>query len=201
LTLGLIASFAGSAFASPREEDRRLLGRIATGDAAALRLLYRQVSARAMAIAFRLLQDRAEAEDIVQETFLEVWKRAGQYEPERGGATAWITTIARSRAIDRLRAHGRSARAAQGTASEPADPAPPMGIELAVQKRDRERVLGALSSLPPEQRQVIELAYFDGMTQTEIAAHTREPLGTVKTRVRLAMAKLADLLGEEERSA
>ena len=71
---------------------------------------------------------------------------------------------------------------------------------MTAQRRDRERVLGALSSLPPEQRQVIELAYFDGMTQTEIAAHTKEPLGTVKTRVRLAMAKLADLLGETERS-
>jgi RNA polymerase sigma-70 factor (ECF subfamily) len=200
LTLGLIASFAGAAFASPREEDRRLLGRVAGGDADALRLLYRQVAARAMAIAFRLLRDRAEAEDVVQETFLEVWKRAGQYEPDRGGAGAWIATIARSRAIDRLRAHGRSARAAQGTLDERNDPVEPMGPELAEQKRDRERVIGALSSLPPEQRQVIELAYFDGMTQTEIAAHTKEPLGTVKTRVRLAMAKLADLLGEMEGS-
>jgi RNA polymerase sigma-70 factor (ECF subfamily) len=154
-----------------------------------------------MAIAFRLLHDRAEAEDVVQETFLEVWKRAKQYEPERGGAAAWIATIARSRAIDRLRAHGRSARAVQGTAGEPKEPVEPTGLEMTAQRRDRERVLGALSSLPPEQRLVIELAYFDGMTQTEIAAHTREPLGTVKTRVRLAMAKLADLLGEMEAGA
>jgi RNA polymerase sigma-70 factor (ECF subfamily) len=201
LTLGLIASFAGPALASPRDEDKRLFGRIAGGDAAALRMLYRQVAARAMAIAFRLLQDRAEAEDIVQETFLEVWKRAGQYEPERGGAGAWIATIARSRAIDRLRVHGRSARVVEGTSKESADLTQPTGLDLAAQRRDRERVLGALSSLPPEQRQVIELAYFEGMTQTEIAAHTKEPLGTVKTRVRLAMAKLADLLGEGERSA
>ena len=200
MTLGFIASFAGPALTTSRDDDSRLLGRIACGDAAAFRLLYRQVSARAMGIALRLLKDRAEAEDVVQDTFLEVWKRAGQYEPERGGAVAWIVTIARSRAIDRLRAHGRSARTVSSSLEEPgAAPEPP---ELADQRRDRERVLSALSTLPPEQREVIELAYFEGMTQAEIASFTREPLGTVKTRVRLGMAKLADMLdGNTERTA
>jgi RNA polymerase sigma-70 factor (ECF subfamily) len=198
VTLGLISSFVAPALAPGREDDRKLLGRIAGGDSNALRQLYGRVSDRAMAIALRLLKDRAEAEDVVQDTFLEVWKRAGQYEPARGGAAAWIVTIARSRAIDRLRAHGRSARAAQGTATEPPPPASPDGPELAAQRRDRERVLGAMSTLPPEQRHVIELAYFDGLSQTEIASRLKEPLGTVKTRVRLAMAKLADLLGDEE---
>src|SRR5439155_8728262 len=113
-----------------------------------------------------------------------------QYEPARGGAAAWIATIARNRAIDRLRAHGRSAKTAEGTLTEPPESVEPSGLELAAQKRDRERVLGAISTLPPEQRRVIELAYFDGLSQTEIASHTKEPLGTVKTRVRLAMAKL-----------
>jgi RNA polymerase sigma-70 factor (ECF subfamily) len=154
-----------------------------------------------MAIAFRVLRDRAEAEDIVQETLLEVWVRAGQYESERGGASAWIATIARSRAIDRLHANRRLARIMEGTLKEPTDPVPPTAFESAAQRRDRERVLGALSSLPSKQRQVMELVYFEGRTHTEIAAYTREPLGTVKTRVRLAMAKLADLLGERARSS
>jgi RNA polymerase sigma-70 factor (ECF subfamily) len=197
VTLGLISSFVAPALMSGREDDRRLLGRIARGDSNALRQLYGKVSDRAMAIALRVLKDRAEAEDVVQDTFLEVWKRAGQYEPSRGGAAAWIVTIARSRAIDRLRSHGRSARAVQGNATEPPPPSPD-GPDLAAQRRDRERVLGAMSSLPAEQRRVIELAYFDGLTQTEIASLLQEPLGTVKTRVRLAMAKLADLLGDEE---
>ena len=197
MTLGLIISFAGSALLLPPDDDIKLLRRIADGDAKALRLLYRRISSRVMAIALRLLKDRAEAEDVVQDTFLEVWRRAVQYEPSRGGVSAWVVTIARSRAIDRLRAHGRSTRAKENSLSEPKEPHEPMGLELAEQRRDRERVLGALSHLPPEQRRVIELAYFDGLTQTEIAARTSDPLGTVKTRMRLAMAKLADLLGGE----
>jgi RNA polymerase sigma-70 factor, ECF subfamily len=196
LTLGLIASLASSAFLAPREEDTKLFRRIAGGDADALRVLYGQVADRAMAIALRLLKDRAEAEDVVQETFVEVWKRAGQYEPARGRAVAWITTIARNRALDRLRSRDRSARTAVGAVAERSDPAAPVELERAAQRSDRERVMRALSTLPAEQWQVIELAYFDGMTQSEIATHANIPLGTVKTRIRLGMAKLADLLGE-----
>jgi len=201
LTLGLIGSFAAPALASPRDDETELVGRIAGGDAAALRFLYRRISSRVMAIALRLLKDRAEAEDVVQETFLEVWKRAAQYEPARGGVAAWVVTIARSRAIDRLRAHGRSARAREGSLAEPHDEQAPAAPELAELRRDRERVQGALSTLPPEQRRVVELAYFDGMSQTEIAATTRDPLGTVKTRMRLAMTKLAEMLGGEAERA
>jgi RNA polymerase sigma-70 factor, ECF subfamily len=201
LSLGFIISFVGPAVLSAREDDTTLLGRIADGDATALRSLYRRVSNRAMAIALRLLKDKAEAEDIVQDTFLEVWRRAAQYEPSRGGAAAWVVTIARNRAIDRLRAHARSAKKTRAQLDQPSVSSEPVGLELALQKRDRERVLGALLSLPPEQRYVIELAYFEGMSQTEIASHSREPLGTVKTRMRLAMAKLADLLGGEAEKA
>ncbi len=157
---------------------------------------------RAMAIAMRLLKDRAEAEDVVQETFVEVWKRADQYEPARGRAVARIATIARNRALDRLRARDRSARTAEGAVAERPDATAPLELERATQRSDRERVLRALSSLPPEQWQVIELAYFDGMTQSEIATPANIPLGTVKTRIRLGMAKLAKLLGDEtERGA
>jgi len=155
-----------------------------------------------MAIAMRLLKDRAEAEDVVQETFVEVWKRADQYEPARGRAVARIATIARNRALDRLRARDRSARTAEGAVAERPDATAPLELERATQRSDRERVLRALSSLPPEQWQVIELAYFDGMTQSEIATPANIPLGTVKTRIRLGMAKLAKLLGDEtERGA
>jgi RNA polymerase sigma-70 factor (ECF subfamily) len=198
-TASALASLFGAVLAGNRVQERELLGRIADGGPEALKSLYERVSSRAMAMAFRLLRDRFEAEDVVQETFVEVWKRAGQYEASRGGADAWVVAIARNRAIDRLRAQGSSARTARRAFAE-SEGVGPVPAEVPGERR-RERVIGALSALPAEQRRVIELAYFDGLTQTEIASHTNEPLGTVKTRVRLAMAKLADLLAEEAEGA
>jgi len=159
----------------------------------ALRALYDLCSGRVMAIALRLLGDRAEAEDVVQETFLELWRRAADYDPSRATPTTWAVVIGRSRALDRLRARSSAARVATAQAAEPvsADPGP-QPVEV---REDQRRVREALSSLPPEQREVIELAYFEGLVQTEIAARTGQPLGTVKTRVRLAMEKLQMALG------
>jgi len=200
-TLSWLSSILAAVLLGQRDGDEDLLLRIASGDQQALKTLYGQVSDRAMAIAFRVVKDRSEAEDVVQETFVEVWKRAKQYDASRGGATAWVITIARNRAIDRVRARGSSARTIQGAAAEPAAPATPAPLEIAEQRRDRERVIDALGRLPAEQRRAVELAYFDGLTQSEIASETKEPLGTVKTRIRLAMAKLADMLGPEAEGA
>jgi len=159
----------------------------------ALRALYDLCSGRVMAVALKLLGDRAEAEDVVQETFLELWRRAADYDPSRASPATWAVMVGRSRALDRLRARSSAARVATAQAAEPvsADPAP-QPVEV---REEQERVRSALSTLPPEQREVIELAYFEGLVQTEIAARTGQPLGTIKTRVRLAMEKLETALG------
>jgi RNA polymerase sigma-70 factor (ECF subfamily) len=200
-TLSWLSSFLVAVLLGPRDGDKTLLARIAEGDQQALKALYGQVSDRAMAIALRVVKDRSEAEDVVQETFVEVWKRAKQFDASRGGAAAWVITIARNRAIDRVRAKGSAARTIQSASSEPGAPPAPAPLEIAEQRRDRERVVDALGRLPAEQRRAVELAYFDGLTQSEIATETKEPLGTVKTRIRLAMAKLADMLGAETEGA
>jgi len=167
-------------------------GQMGLGD---LRALYDACAGRVMAVAFQLLRDRAEAEDVVQETFLELWRRTSSYDAARSSRETWAVLIARSRALDRIRARGSAARAAERAAADPPAPAPlPSGL---AEGREREtRVHKALASLPTPQRVAIELAYFGGLSQTEIASRTGEPLGTVKTRLRLAMEKLAAELGE-----
>jgi RNA polymerase sigma-70 factor (ECF subfamily) len=197
-----LAKFVAAVPARPgdRARDRELLERVAQGDVAALRAIYDQHASRAITIAFRILRNREEAEDIVQETFLEVWRRAAQFDPGRGGAVAWVVTIARSRAIDRLRARTIAGRTI-ASASEDADgllPTPtPSPVAETERRRDERRIAAALVELPPAQRRTIELAYFEGLSQSEIAVKTASPLGTVKMRVKLAMAKLAELLGDE----
>jgi RNA polymerase sigma-70 factor (ECF subfamily) len=164
----------------------------------ALRVLYDEHVGRAMAIAMRVLRNEPEAEDVVQEAFLEVWRRAEQFDDRRGGVAAWVVTIARSRAIDRLRSTGTSSRAVEA-ASGALIPTPEiLPCEQVERRRDELRVAAALDQLPPEQRQAIALAYFEGLSQSEIASRTGNPLGTVKMRVKLAMAKLAKLLRVEE---
>ena len=200
---GCLAKFVAAAPTGPsdRARDRELLERVARGDVAALRSIYEQHASRAITIAYRILRNREEAEDVVQETFLEVWRRSAQFDPGRGGAVAWVVTIARSRAIDRLRARNIAGRTIATAADETvgllpvAPPSPPAETQ---RRRDEQRVAAALGTLPPAQRRTIELAYFEGLSQSEIAAKTASPLGTVKMRVKLAMAKLADLLRDEK---
>ena len=174
-----------------------LIARVARGQRSALRSLYEAFAGRTMAIAQRILGSSAEAEEVVQDTFVEAWRRASEYRADRGTPAAWLCAIARSRALDRLRARGRSDEALRAVAAEPPrDPDPPP-IESVARREERERVRAALASLPAEQRRALELAYFDGFTQSEIARATGDALGTVKTRIRLAMHKLADALLEE----
>ncbi len=179
--------------------DRILLGRVANGDVTALRHVYDQHAPRAMAIARRILRNVEEAEDIVQETFLELWRRAPQFDGRRGGLVSWIVTIARSRAIDRLRSASTAGRAIDGaTATPDVHPVvPPSPVAETERRLTESRVAEALAALPPEQRQTIQLAYFDGLSQSEIAAKTGSPLGTVKMRVKLAVGKLKNLLKDD----
>lgn len=185
LLLAVLARAAGG--------DEPLLRKIAGGDARALRVLYDRCASLTLALAVRILRSRAEAEEVVQEAFLEAWRSAGRYDPRRGTAISWILSIARSRALDRVRSRGAAARAIDALGRE--EPAPmPMPVESAEARQDRDRIRASLSALPADQRNVLELAYFEGLTQTEIAERTGTALGTVKTRCRLALQKLAQLM-------
>lgn len=186
--------------ASDPAADRALLQQVALGSGVAMRQVYARCAARAFAVMLRLLPSRADAEEVLQEAFLEVWRRARDFDPDRGGLETWVSTIARTRAIDRLRSMGTAARVAEGAAHHPPPTSamPPAPDEVTSHGQDRVRVRRAMMTLPPEQREVVELAYFEGLSQREIAARTGDPLGTVKTRARLALEKLAALLRDEQ---
>jgi RNA polymerase sigma-70 factor, ECF subfamily len=197
LTRASAAAPALAAVGAPdRWRDRALLMRVAAGDVAALRVLYDEHAPRAMAIALRILRSPEEAEDVVQETFIEIWRRSAQFDDARGGAIAWIVTIARSRAIDRLRASKVAGRVLGGAVANEdlmRNPLPSPANRME-ERRDAARVATALAALPALQRETIELAYFEGLSQSEISVKTGSPLGTVKMRVKLAINKLTGLL-------
>ncbi|MFL5578316.1 MAG: RNA polymerase sigma factor [Gemmatimonadaceae bacterium] len=173
--------------------DAALLRRMADGDEGALAVLYDRWVDPVHALVLHVVRDAAEAEDVVEEVFWQAWRQAARFDPVRGGVSTWLFTIARSRALDRRRALARSreelAGAEETPAAETASPAPGPA-EAAEAAERRARVRSALDELPPEQREALELAYFGGMSQVEIAERTGSPLGTVKTRVRLALQKL-----------
>lgn len=191
----MLFPFLGAVLAPARASDEVLLRRIAARDPKALRELYDRCASVALAVAHRILRSAPEAQDVLQDAFVEAWRNAGQFDARRGTAVAWLIAITRSRALDRLRARAASDRARTALkAEEP--PAVPLPIESATQRQERDRLQQALATLPSEQRDTLQLAYFEGLTQVEIAARLGEPLGTVKTRCRLALEKLARILGE-----
>ncbi|MDZ4694743.1 MAG: sigma-70 family RNA polymerase sigma factor [Deltaproteobacteria bacterium] len=177
-----------------RNNDRQSLCGTARGQALAFRKFYCAQVSRAMAIAVRVLKDREDAEDVVQETFLGLWKRAAQFDPKRDDAVAWVVTVARSRALDRLRAKSSAARIVASAANE-LQPAPDAGpYDVVVQEEQRHIVNSALQSLGPKHRNILAMAYFDGLSHSEISRKTHQPLGTVKMRIRLAMEQLSPIL-------
>lgn len=166
-----------------------LLARIQRRDHRALETLYRRTGPYALAVAKRIVGRMNEAEDVVQEAFVEVWRRADQYDQRRGSGEAWVLGIVRNRAIDRLRHRAVVLRAVQDEGAPPPTP-----LEDATAIEERRAVVAALAEIPRDQRAAIELAYYDGLSHSEIAAKIGEPLGTVKTRIRTAMEKLTKLL-------
>jgi RNA polymerase sigma-70 factor (ECF subfamily) len=178
-----------------RAADQAALARMARGEGEAVAELYDRHARPIYSLALRILGDATEAEDIVQEVFSQAWKQAARYSASRGAVGAWLLTLARSRAIDRLRAK----RARPGGVSDErvagqlVDAGPPVD-SLVLSLEQVARVRAALDELPLLQRAAIELAYYEGLTHAEIADRLEQPLGTVKTRIRLAMLKLRDVL-------
>lgn len=185
-----------------REAEQSLIGRIARADEKALAALFDRYGSPLFAFAQKIVGDPAEAEEAVLEAFMQVWSDASGFDASRGSVGAWLTMMVRSRALDRVRARTRRERATASSGSGTALGAPGMGTwqtdpDRALQEDERRRrVTAALAALPAEQREAIELAFYQGLSQSEIAARLSVPLGTVKTRVRNGMLKLRERLRE-----
>jgi RNA polymerase sigma-70 factor, ECF subfamily len=181
--------------ADTRDADRPLIERIESRDAEALALLYDRHAGRLMGLAHRILGDTGEAEEILQEVYLHVWKAAATFDPARGPVLAWLLVATRSRSIDRLRSRRTGRSAGARSLEEAPEPASREDVEADAAAREWEAQCRAvIAELPEDQRRALELAYFDGLTHQEIAARTATPLGTVKTRVRLGLMKLRERL-------
>jgi len=175
------------------ESDAALVGRMARGDRPALSALYTRHAPRLLALAVQILRDRAEAEDVLHDVFLEAWQKAATYSVERGTVGAWLSLRARSRSIDRRRASPRN-RAVSLEALGGDGPPDPSVDPARIQ--DHRRLSKAFSVMTADEQQVIVLGYFEGLSSSEIAEQLGTPIGTVKSRTRSALHKLRTVLGE-----
>jgi RNA polymerase sigma-70 factor (ECF subfamily) len=171
--------------------DLDAVARMAGGDESALAALYDRHATAIYSLALRITRRPQDAEDVTQQVFTQAWQTAARHDRSRGAVAAWLLMMARSRAIDCLR---RRESAREGTVDDSqlaAIPDPEPGVEYVVSTRQQvEQVSAAMAALPDEQRRALELAYYEGLTQREIASRTSTPLGTVKTRVRTALMSL-----------
>ncbi len=178
--------------------DEEIIARLKAGDSWAMSVLYDRYARLVFSLSLKILNDRGAAEETVQEVFVKVWKRCREYDARRGKFSSWLTGIAHNHAIDELRRRRVRPSASDGEddAMESVLDDGPAPLDLAMQSLERRRIMQALKQIPDEQRQAIELAYFEGLTQQEISERLGDPLGTVKTRMRLGMQKLKTLLEE-----
>jgi RNA polymerase sigma-70 factor, ECF subfamily len=176
-------------------DDDRLIAAVAGGDEQALAALYDRFGGVAYGVAFRILRDASLAQDAVQDAFIGVWRTAATYDPSRGTASTWLLTLVHRRAVDVVRREDRRR-------AEPLDDAPVASgdsTEETAELREQRRVVqAALAQLPGEQRQALELAYYGGLSQSELAERLGVPLGTVKSRMFSALGKLRELLAEQQ---
>jgi RNA polymerase sigma-70 factor (ECF subfamily) len=176
-----------------RSEDDRLIAAVGLGDESALAALYDRHAGAMLGVAYRVLRHRTDAEDLVHDVFVEAWQKARDFEPSRGSLRTWLLMRVRSRGIDRLRSLEAARRHALASAREESGAAT-AALPPAWDGSDRARACAALEALPAEQRALIELAYFEGLTCTEMAERCGIPLGTVKSRIAAGMAKLRQSL-------
>jgi RNA polymerase sigma-70 factor (ECF subfamily) len=179
------------------DHPSQLLQRTADGDRESFARFYDRYASLVFTFALRLLQMPSEAEDLLQDVFLQVWRQSGSYSQERGSPEAWLMTITRSRAIDKLRSLRRREQSVAAPEEATAVSEGGKVESSAAASEARLVVRGALARLPEAQRTVLELAYFDGLTQAEIAARLGEPLGTVKTRMRAGLERLRGFLHDK----
>ena len=170
--------------------DTDVLRRLATGDREAVGELYDRYAARVLGLAYRIVRNSSDAEDVVQEVFSQAWRTAPSYEPSRGTVAGWLLMMARTRAIDRLRARQTRQQVEDGAYPDVAPTAPAPAPDRIIANEEAARVRAAVRALPADQKTALELAYFEGLTQTEIEERLKIPLGTAKTRIRAALASL-----------
>jgi len=191
--------------AGPQPTDDELVRRVAAADSEALAQLFKRYAGAVYSLAYRMLNDREGAEELLNEAFVRVWRQAPSFDARRGKFSTWLMSVARNLAIDELRS--RRARPQRSDPLTPDDPDldPPdehVDVEADVWHAERRRLIRqAMRELPPAQREALELAYFEGLTQSEISARLGDPLGTTKTRIRLGLHKLRDLLLSSELGA
>ena len=179
---------------APPPTDLELIRAIAEQDEASLAELYDRYRSLCYALALRVVRDQGRAEDVVQDAFLSVWRKAGSFTPGRGSVRTWLTSVVRNRAIDIVRARRESTADDEPTLLAIRDPRPPVEEQVA-HALDAELLRTVLAELPHEQRHAIGLAFFAGRSHVEIAEATDTPLGTVKSRIRLGMQRLRVGLG------
>lgn len=178
--------------------DEELVTRVAEGDSDALAQLFQRYAGAVYSLGYRMLNDREGAEELLNEAFVRVWRQAPSFDARRGKFSTWLMSVARNLGIDQLRS--RRARPQRADPLTPDDPEldpidEHMNVERDVWQNERRRLIrAALRELPAAQREALELAYFEGLTQSEISARLGDPLGTTKTRIRLGLQKLRDLL-------
>ena len=182
---------------APSVSAAQLIQQIAQRDREAFRQLYDRTSSLVFSLMMRMVKVRSDAEDLLQEVFVQIWRQASNYNAERGSPESWIVNIARSRAIDKIRAIRRMERSFVLT-DDPARAESSDNVEISAAKSEtRMAMQSALASLPDAQRKVLELAYFDGLTQNEIAERLAEPSGTIKTRMRSGLQRLREIVGTQ----
>jgi RNA polymerase sigma-70 factor (ECF subfamily) len=178
------------------ERDVELLRRIGNGDSLAFSSFYDHYSGLLFSIALRILNDPKEAEDVMQEVFLQIWNKASGYDPLLGKPSSWAVTLARNKSIDRIRASQRRSKLMEQAAVMAADATDNSmtANENLHGRENAERIRTVVAALPQDQKRAIEMAFFSGLTQNEISETLQEPLGTVKARIRRGMLKLREQL-------